>query len=109
MFNNTQLQNPTVQFCNNIGCLQMNSIQVATGAMCRQDDKQKQLTCWTEDGHATIVYLYLSCVKAKNTTQSLLRDVVQSAVKKQHCHQMCCGGMRCTVVQQACSYKCAVH
>ena len=27
--------------------------------------------------HGTIVYLYLSCVRAKNTLQSLLRDVGQ--------------------------------
>ena len=36
---------------------------------------QRQPTCWAEDGHATIVYLYLGCVRAKNTAQSLLRDV----------------------------------
>ena len=33
------------------------------------------LTDWAEDGHASIVYLYLSCVGAKNTRQSLLRYV----------------------------------
>ena len=33
------------------------------------------LTGWAEDGHATIVYLYLRYVGAKNTTQSLLRDI----------------------------------
>ena len=38
---------------------------------------QRQPTCWAEDGHATIVYLYLSCVRAKNTAQSLLKDVGQ--------------------------------
>ena len=37
-------------------------------------NKGCQPTCWAEDSHATIVYLYLSCVRAKNTTQSLLRD-----------------------------------
>ena len=29
----------------------------------------------TKDGHAAIVYLYLSCVRAMNTVQSLLRDI----------------------------------
>ena len=33
---------------------------------------QKQPTCWAEDGHATVVVLYLSCVGAKNTGESLL-------------------------------------
>ena len=33
------------------------------------------LTGWAEDGYAAIVYLYLSCLEAKNTTQSLLKDV----------------------------------
>ena len=28
--------------------------------------KSSQPTFWVEDGHATIVYLYLSCVRAKN-------------------------------------------
>ena len=38
---------------------------------------QRQPTCWAEDSHATIVYryMYLSYVRAKNTAQSLLRDV----------------------------------
>ena len=35
---------------------------------------QRQSTSWAEDGRATIVYLYLSCVGAKNAVQSLLRD-----------------------------------
>ena len=59
------------------------------------------LTSKAEDGHATIVYLYLSCVGAKNTTESLLRDA--SVVKKCCCHQKCCGRMECAVVQQASS------
>ena len=62
---------------------------------------QRQPTYWTDDGHAAIMYLYLSCVRAKNTAQSLLRDV--SVVKKRRCHQKHCGGMGCAEVQQACS------
>ena len=30
-----------------------------------------------KDGHPTIVYLYLSCVGAKNIVESLLRDISQ--------------------------------
>ena len=44
---------------------------------CRGEMIQRQPTCWAEDSHATIVYLYLSCVRANNTLQSLLRDVGQ--------------------------------
>ena len=29
-----------------------------------------------------------------------------SVVKKCHCHQKCCGGIGCAVVQQASSYVC---
>ena len=49
-----------------------------------------------EDGHAT-VYLYLSCVEAKITTQSLLRDFEKS------CHQKHSERTGCAVVQQASS------
>ena len=59
----------------------------------------RQPTCWAEDGHATIVYLYLSCVRAKNTVQSLLRDVGRCC--KGRCHQKRCGGMGCAVVHAA--------
>ena len=43
---------------------------------------QWQPTCWAEDGRATILCLYLSCVKAtcKNTAQSVLSDVDQCCV-----------------------------
>ena len=54
------------------------------------------LTPWVEHGHTTIVYLYLSCVGAKNTTQSLSerhqlvlwRSAV--AIKSTAAHGMCC-------------------
>ena len=45
------------------------------GANGHHVEVQKEPTCWAEDGHATIVYQYLSCVRARNTAQSLLRDV----------------------------------
>lgn len=33
---------------------------------------ERQPTCWTEDGHATIVHLYLSCAR---TLQSLFMPI----------------------------------
>ena len=38
---------------------------------------QRQATCSAEDGHATIVHLYLSCVRAKTSV---------GVVKKWHCN-----------------------
>ena len=68
-------------------------------AMCRP---HVVLTGGAEDGHTTVVYLYVSCVGAKNTTQRLLRDVSQ-CFNECHCPQKRYGGMGCAVVQQAIS------
>ena len=55
-------------------------------------------------GHATIMYLYLSCVRAiyKNTVQILLRDI-SWCCKEAPFPSKCYGGMGCAVVQQASS------
>ena len=60
---------------------------------------QKEPTCWGEDGHATIVciYLYLYCIENMKTSVGV--------VKKHRCHEKYCRG-GCPVVQQACSKVC---
>ena len=51
-----------------------------------------------EDGHATVVCICKCCIEIKTAHNETSVDVV----KKHCCHQKCCGGMGCAVVQQAC-------
>ena len=37
--------------------------RVIIGATYKRDDKQRQPTCWAEDSHVSMVYLYMSCVQ----------------------------------------------
>ena len=74
--------------------------RVIIGATYKRDDKQRQPTCWAEDSHVSIVYLYMSCVKAKNTIESLLTDIGQCCKempltsKALWRHRMCCSSAR---------------
>ena len=66
-------------------------------------NKQRQPTCLAENGHATAVYL--SCLWAKNTAQSVYWESSVGVVKKYHCHQKHHGDLECVVVSKSHCYQ----
>ena len=93
----------------NIHTTSANAVKLVWGSLKLAGASPKYVPVWpvcSKDSAKPCMHLYLNCIGNTNSTQSLFRDnsvVVGVVAKELYCHQKCCGGMGCAVMQQACN------